>query len=170
MRCSAPYGPTWKWVGTMTCKPQGFTLESRSVSERSDGPERNRWHGCCSLRNFDGPAVLVVEGGAPSAGAPDPVTLEVELGNNKFSREIQPGSGWFALRFDVKIDGGEQEVLLSTDRTWKPSDVLHSADNRELGVALASVSLEPGGRRARGSVGLSFLDRFRVPGISRLSP
>jgi hypothetical protein len=92
---------------------------------------------------FIGPSTLVIEGGAPPLGVPEPIALIVEIGGVRFSEQIEPGSDWFSLRFPTQAEEGEQEVRLSTDHTWKPADVLGTADGRSLGVAVASVSLEP---------------------------
>jgi SAM-dependent methyltransferase len=125
-------------------------IQTRGLHSRETVAGREiRWTGLEDVArvlvapDFTGAARVVVEGGAPPTGVIEPITLFVEVADSSFSQEVLPGSGWFSFGFEVDVVEGEQEVLLWTDHTWKPVDLLGTVDERTLGLTLSSVTFEP---------------------------
>ncbi len=91
-----------------------------------------------------GPLQVVVEGiGAPpSAG--DPLELSARIGEATVSWQVPCDSQPFSVSAELAVDapaGDALEVVLSTDRRWKPVDVGLGPDHRQLAVGLRRVAL-----------------------------
>ena len=114
-------------------------------SER-DGPRFSRWTAATPARlllsaGSPGPATLRVEGEAPPASAGDGIQLCAEVNGRKVDWAIWCDGRPFAVTAQVETEGGDVDVVLTTDRTWRPCDVMASADDRSLGVRIARVSI-----------------------------
>jgi SAM-dependent methyltransferase len=90
-----------------------------------------------------GPAELRVEGFAPPRPAGRSISLTARLGSSEASWPIVCDGAAFCLTATVDAPGGPAEVVLETDRVWRPVDVGINADGRTLGVLISGVALTP---------------------------
>jgi SAM-dependent methyltransferase len=88
-----------------------------------------------------GPAELRVEGFAPPPPAGRPISLTARLGSSEVSWPIECDGAAFSLTAMMDAHGGRAEVVLETDRVWRPVDVGMNADGRTLGVLISGVAL-----------------------------
>jgi SAM-dependent methyltransferase len=118
----------------------------------ADG-RQGRWTGDRSAELLlvapaSGPQRIVVEGVAPPARAGAALTLRMGIAATPelVSWTVPCDGGPFTLAAAVDLPAGQVTVMVSTDRTWQPSEVSDSADGRRLGLILSSVRLEAAGR------------------------
>jgi SAM-dependent methyltransferase len=90
-----------------------------------------------------GPAELQVEGFAPPPQAGRSISLKARLGDSDASWPIACDGAAFCHRSTIEAPGGRAEVVLETDRVWRPVDVGMSGDERTLGVLISRVALTP---------------------------
>ena len=117
----------------------------RGVFEKEVWPPAVRWtgaeamfrlrragHNTAAIRFFSGPA-----------GLHRPIAGELWVGGSSARFRVEPGT-WETLRLDLEATAseGEIELVLRVDLPWRPSEILGSADTRELGVAVRRVWLE----------------------------
>jgi SAM-dependent methyltransferase len=115
--------------------------------EKVDGREA-RWTGRSpSARALvvapGGAAEVRVEGIAPPPQVGRPVTLTARLGGHEASWSIACDGAAFCVRSVMGAPRGHAEVVLETDRVWRPADLGMGADGRTLGVLITSVALTP---------------------------
>ena len=90
-----------------------------------------------------GPAELRVEGLAPPREAGRSISLTARLGGSEASWPIVCDGTAFCLTSIMDAPGGRAEVVLETDRVWRPAEVGMSGDGRTLGVLISRVALTP---------------------------
>ena len=98
-----------------------------------------------------GRARLRIEGIGPHRAAGDAIVLDAAIGDERASWTVPCDGEPFVVEADLAAEEGENEVVLTTDRTWRPVDVGLSDDRRRIGVLVARVSLRravPGARNA----------------------
>jgi len=107
-----------------------------------------RWMGCepratlLLSPTFEGAGTIRVEGVAPPVEAGD-LTLCAELNGRQVSWHIAADGRPFSRGADVDISVGDQQVVLHTDRQWRPVECGLNPDTRTLSVAISSVALLP---------------------------
>ena len=65
------------------------------------------------------------------------------LGGSEASWPIMCDGAPFCLTANVDAPGERAEIVLETDRVWRPVDVGINADGRTLGVLISAVALTP---------------------------
>lgn len=85
---------------------------------------------------------LVVSGIAPPPGSCRRIKLSAVVGGQSFSWMIDPDQSRFHLSSPVPLPAGVTEVRLSTDRTWRPSEIGLGSDERSLSIGLCRVAVE----------------------------
>jgi SAM-dependent methyltransferase len=90
-----------------------------------------------------GPAELRVEGFAPPPPAGRSIFVMARLGGSEASWPIMCDGAPFCLTANVDAPGERAEIVLETDRVWRPVDVGINADGRTLGVLISAVALTP---------------------------
>lgn len=88
-----------------------------------------------------GISTISISGLAPPAEAGSAIVLSARIGDESVSWEIECGTDAFEVNASIEVPAGELEIVLATDRTWRPVDVGLGQDERNLGVAIGSVAL-----------------------------
>jgi SAM-dependent methyltransferase len=86
---------------------------------------------------------LRVEGFAPPPPAGRSIFLMARLGASEASWPMVCDGAPFCLTATMDAAGGPGEVVLETDRVWRPADVGINADGRTLGVLISAVAITP---------------------------
>ena len=71
------------------------------------------------------------------------MSCALEIAGQATTWEVACDSRPFNLTADVSVNRGDQQVYLSTNRTWVPEAVGLGNDNRQLGIVLRRVALHP---------------------------
>jgi SAM-dependent methyltransferase len=94
--------------------------------------------------SVEGTSRVVIEGVAPPHMVGSSLRLSADVEGTRAQWDIECNDGAFRVESDhVTTTGRPQEIVIRTDRTWKPNEVGLSTDERTLGVAVTGVSLEP---------------------------
>jgi SAM-dependent methyltransferase len=123
-------------------------LQSRGLHTLEDMDGRfTRWSGAAPVARArviapGGPAFLKVEGLAPPPAVGRTLELSAEAAGQNLSWELDCDGRRFSVNAPVVLAPGEQEILLRTDRTWRPCDLGMSGDARTLGVGISRVAVE----------------------------
>jgi SAM-dependent methyltransferase len=91
-----------------------------------------------------GKHTLRIEGQAPPPDAGAPLVVRVEIAGETPSWEVACDGLPFNLTADVTVSKGDHQASLWTDRTWVPEAVGLGNDNRQLGIVLRRMALDPG--------------------------
>jgi len=126
--------------------------------ETFDHGRSGRWTGGGPARVLlcaDQPGLhrITVEGIAAPAAAGGTITLSLATDDASLSWTVPCDGKPFELTGDMDLAAGPRNVIVSTDRTWRPCDVTGSVDARQLGVIVSAVRVAPSSTDERSPLG-----------------